>query len=76
MDFISILHGDVLLAKQRPWEGRKSGHTGQLCGQVVEFMSVYGTDHNQSGLFSLVRQSSQFGQPKSETSVKPLGWPA
>ena len=30
---------DVLHAKQRPWEGRKSG---QLCGQVVEFMSVYG----------------------------------
>ena len=38
MDFKSILHGDVLLAKQRPWEGHKSG---QLCGQVVEFMSVY-----------------------------------
>ena len=31
---------DVLHATQRPWEGRKSG---QLCGQVVEFMSVYGT---------------------------------
>ena len=39
-EFISILHGNVLLAKQRPWQGRKSG---QLCGQVVEFMSVYGT---------------------------------
>ena len=31
---------DVLHAKLRLWEGRKSG---QLCGQVVEFMSVYGT---------------------------------
>ena len=40
LDFISILHGNVLHAIQRPWEGRKSGW---ICGQVVEFMSVYGT---------------------------------
>ena len=46
MDFISILHGDVLLAKQRLWEGHKSG---QLCGQVVEFMSVYGTIYMRPG---------------------------
>ena len=40
LDYISVLLGNVLHATQRPWEGRKSGW---ICGQVVEFMSVYGT---------------------------------
>ena len=39
MDYNSILLGNVVHAKQRPWQGRKSG---QLCGQVVESISVYG----------------------------------
>ena len=39
LDFISILHGNVLHTIQRPGEGRTSDW---ICGQVVEFMSVYG----------------------------------
>ena len=41
LDYISILLGHVLHATKELWEGRKSG---QLCGQVVEFISVYGSN--------------------------------
>ena len=59
MDFIYILHGDALLAKQRPWDGHKSG---QLCGQVVEFMSVYG--------ISMIKFDSQDIEESQRESVQ------
>ena len=44
LDYIYILLGDVLHATLRLWEGRKSG---QLCGQVVEFISDDGNRRNE-----------------------------
>ena len=37
LDFISILHGNVLHAIQRPGEGRKSG---RICGKVVDYVCL------------------------------------
>ena len=61
LDFISILHGNVLLAIQRPWEGRKSGW---ICGQVVEFMSVYGRSRPR------YRPQKMCSQPSQTSALK------